>query len=340
MQHRSTLWALVLSLAALAAFAAVPPNLNKALETQHRLAAERPDDAGVFNDLGNLLVIAEQPEEAVEAYERALELDPARLATHFNLGLVLQQLGQSRKALQQFREVLELEPRHAWAYYQIGAVNESTGRDSEAIEAYARAFALDPQLAFTEVNPAVIDSRLVTEALLRAHRKEEAQPLAPLVYNEPGRIAALLVPPVPTTPREGETATAEAGAADERTGAAGPGAMGQQPGAAGAAPGAEAAPGMRSGPPTVLRESDLSGGGAVNQASPQGRGGRTSSSTRQVPRSFSRPSDPTGGRVLTPQQPGDVPAPPGRVIYRPGLPSTGRLDIKVLPDTGTAGAIS
>lgn len=338
--HRSTLWALVLSLAALAAFAAVPPNLNKALETQRRLAVERPDDAGVFNDLGNLLVVAERPEEAVEAYERSLELDPSRVATHFNLGLVLQQLGQSRKALQHYREVLELEPRHAWAHFQMGSVNESTGRDAEAIEAYARAFTLDPQLAFPEVNPAVIDSRLMTEALLRAHRGEETPPLAPLVYNEPGRIAALLVPPVSTTPREGEAATAEAGAADERTGAAGPGAAGQQPGEAGAAPQPGAAPGTRSGPPTVLRESDLRGGGAVNQASPQGRGGRASSSTRQVPRTFSRPSDPAGGRILNPQQPGDVPAPPGRVIYRPGLPSTGRLDIKVLPDSGTAGAIS
>ena len=63
---------------AIAAFAAVPPNLSKALEAQRRLVTEKPQDAAVHNDLGSLLLLADRPVEAEAAYRRAIELDPDR----------------------------------------------------------------------------------------------------------------------------------------------------------------------------------------------------------------------------------------------------------------------
>src|SRR5436305_1364873 len=40
---------------------AVPPNLNKALEAQGKLTESRPQDPGVWNDYGNLLLLANHP---------------------------------------------------------------------------------------------------------------------------------------------------------------------------------------------------------------------------------------------------------------------------------------
>jgi hypothetical protein len=44
--------------------------------------------------------------------------------------------------------------------------------------------------------------------------------------------------------------------------------------------------------------------------------------------------DPTAPRTYPGGQPGQpVTPPPGGVYYRPGSPSSGRLDIKVVPDS-------
>jgi len=80
--RRRSSWILVSSLTALTAvvaiatLAAAPPNLTKALEAQRHLAAERPQDAAVLNDLGNLLMLVPNPTEAEAAYRKAIELDP------------------------------------------------------------------------------------------------------------------------------------------------------------------------------------------------------------------------------------------------------------------------
>lgn len=318
----------LVALVAVAAFAAVPGNLNKAIESQRKLAAERPQDPAVLNDLGNLLLLADQPDQAEEAYRKALELDPDKVTALFNLALLQQQRGERREALSLYRKVVSLQPTHAWAHYQIGTLYESWDEESKAVAHYARAFALDPQLAFKEVNPHIVENRLVTQAMIRAYDEPGAaqKPQVPKAFDEPGRIARMLVP----NPQTQQTEDAVAG----DPGQVQPG----QPGAAGQ---------QRQGD-NVLRQDDLRGN-PTGQAMPQG-GSRTGrGSVRQQPtdrglRQWERPEpnvapqpmDPTAPRPGYPGQPGQpgqvVTPPPGGVYYRPGSPSTGRLDIKVVPD--------
>lgn len=324
--RRRTSWILVFSLAGVvaiavvAALAAVPPNLGKALEVQRRLAAERPGDAAVFNDLGNLLLLAHNPAEAEEAYRKAVELDPQKVSALFNLGLLLQQRGEAREALRLYRQVLEIQPEHAWAHYQIGSLYEAWGSPSRAIEHYALAFSLDPQLAFPEVNPHVVENQLVTQAMLRAYQEDYGVPQAPTIYDEPGRIANLMV----ARPQQ------PAQAAQEKPDAAAkPGAQ-QQPG--------RPAP-VAAGPGgTVLREQDLNSR-ATGQAAPQGSIRTTRPGFRPPPqqpprglREWERP-EPTVIEEAPPMegQPGEVvtPPPPSGVYYRPGIPSTGRLNLEI-----------
>jgi tetratricopeptide (TPR) repeat protein len=319
--RRLIIWAIALPLVALAAWAAVPSNLSKALDVQRRLAQERPQDAAVFNDLGNLLQMAGNAAEAEEAYRRALELDPERPSARFNLALLLQQRGELRAALRQYRQVVEQQPRHAWAHFQIGTVLEAWGHDESAIAAYADAFRLDPQLAFPEVNPQVIDSALVTQAMLRAYRTTEPEMLPPPIYEQPNRIAELLVPPV-------EVPAAAAGATDV---------AGAPQGAPGTARGQAAPPAGQSGS-RVLRPGNLQGG-AVNQAAPQG-GMRGATRGARPPQGYFPPPGPNWN-APDPEGRGQIPEesiqPPGTtVIVRPGIQSTGRLELDVAPPRAAA----
>lgn len=312
--------AVLLATLAIAAFAAVPPNLSKAIEAQRRLVAERPQDASVHNDLGSLLLFAERPVEAEAAYRRALELDPNKVSALFNLAQLQQQRGEMREALRLYERVVESQPNHAWAHYQIGTLYERWEQDGKAVEHYARAFALDPQLAFKEVNPHIVENRLVTESMLRAYNETPGEPQAPRYFDERDRIVKLLVP-LPEPQAEQEEAVAE-------------GASGQ----------GQARPGAQPG--QTLTEGDLRNR-ATGQAVPQGRAGRQPTMRQPTQRGLRQwerpdpnlqevPEEQMGQPGIGPgsiQEPGQViTPPPGGVYYRPGSPSSGRLNIRVVPE--------
>ena len=149
----------------------------------------------MFNDFGNLLMLVPQATEAEAAYRKAIELDPNKASALFNLGLLLQQRGELREAYDLYQRAVKADPNHAWAHYQLGTIEEVRGQKSKAVDSYARAFALDPQLAFPEVNPHIVDNKLVTQAMLRAYKNDFAgNPQVPKMYDDAARIAALLVP--------------------------------------------------------------------------------------------------------------------------------------------------
>jgi hypothetical protein len=317
---------------AIATLAATPPNLAKALEAQRHLAAERPQDAAVLNDLGNLLMLVPNPAEAEAAYRKAIELDPNKASALFNLGLLLQQRGEIREAYDLYERAVKADPNHAWAYYQIGTIQEVRGQTSKAVDSYARAFALDPQLAFPEVNPNIVDNKLVTQAMLRAYKSDYAPPQAPKMYDDASRIASLLVPPPHDESKDQSAATPS----PPRQPAA-PGRPGQ-----GTAPQAQG--------PTVLREQNLDRRNTTGQTAPSGsaaRGGRPIPGAQIQPRGlreWNRP-EPTIQEVPNGNDEGDgaqpqpaiAPPPAGGVYYRPGIQSTGRMNMLVVPDWARKG---
>ncbi len=318
---QKALWTVAaLILAAFATVAAGPPNLATAIEAQQKVATVQPDDPTVWNDLGNLLQLAKRPDEAEVAYRRALELDAKRASIHFNLGLLLEQRGENRTAMKEYKAAIALEPRHAWAHYQMGALLEKGGRDSAAIRSYARAFSLDPQLGFPEVNPSLLDSKLTTSAMLRAYRTENTQTLTPARYDDPKRIRDLLVPPAPAAATATETPTGDA------TGEQG------------------ATKSQKTEAPTVLRPQSLQNTGKAGQVkasgpnragSPYARQGNPGLQTWSRPEPVEPPVYDDGSEEEYPAEGDDLTPPPppspGSVYYNPGLPSTGRLDLRLVP---------
>jgi len=329
--NKPTRWifAAVLGAAALAAGAATPPNLVKALDEQARLVEADPYDAAALNDFGNLLQLAGRPGEAEDVYRRAVALAPERVSARYNLALLLHRAGRQGEALAEYRTVVEHDPSHAWARYQIGALYEAQGEDRRAVRWYGEAFALEPRLAFPEYNPGVIENHLIEEAMLTGYRAEASRPLAPQVYEQPGRIRGLMLPPAVATPAETASEEPVEAAAGE-----------PQP----------------VEPAETLSSEDLDAR-SVNQAAPQGVGRSRSryqppSGQTQV-RTFQRPqpqeADPQGrgdlapGTVIVPGVPGQptlqpapapgprVITPEGRIRQRPGVSSTGRLDLELVP---------
>ncbi|HEX4498025.1 MAG TPA: tetratricopeptide repeat protein [Thermoanaerobaculia bacterium] len=335
--RRSNSRLLISCLAALTAIAAIavglaavpPKNLTKTIEAQRKLVADHPEDPAVYNDLGNLLMLVPKPADAEAAYRKAIELDPNKASALFNLGLLLQQQGELREAEDLYQRTIKADPNHAWASYQLGSIQEAHKQKSKAIDSYARAFALDPQLAFPEVNPRIVDNKLVTEAMLRAYRNDfGANRQVPKMYDDGARIASMLVPP--PAPHADDTKDQPATGQPATSSTRQPMLTPKPAGTAGTASGT-----------TVLREQDLkapAGQAGAPGAARGAAGARPTLGGQQgTVRQWNRPEPtvqdvPGGGGDDDGAQPAPVINPPsGGVYYRPGVQSTGRLNLQVAP---------
>ncbi len=171
------------------------PGLERALAAQRALVEDHAPSAVAYNDLGNLLLLADRVSEAESAYMRAIELDSTQATARFNLAVLLMQRGESQQAVEHLEAVLAVDPEHAWANYQLGILLEARGDRSRAIKSYAQAFASDHSLTFAENNPHIIDNKLTTQALLRAQAYIESgtSVQVPRQYGEGRRIKALML---------------------------------------------------------------------------------------------------------------------------------------------------
>jgi tetratricopeptide (TPR) repeat protein len=68
-------------------------------------------EATVLNFLGISYSRSKQPQQAIESYKRALQLDPNLAEAHLNLGFAYQKLGRQRAAYEQYSEACRLKEK-------------------------------------------------------------------------------------------------------------------------------------------------------------------------------------------------------------------------------------
>jgi tetratricopeptide (TPR) repeat protein len=98
--------------------------------------------------------------EAIECYERVLELDPAHAAAHINLGTLYYNRQDFAAAERHYRKAVESDGRYALGYFDLGNVLDETGRVADATEAYKSALSLAPTYADAHYNLALAYEKL------------------------------------------------------------------------------------------------------------------------------------------------------------------------------------
>jgi tetratricopeptide (TPR) repeat protein len=93
--------------------------------------------------------------DAITAYHRVLDLDPAHAAAHINLGTLYYNRQDFALAESHYRQAIESDPRYALAYFDLGNVLDETGRVQEAIQTYRTALQLAPTYADAHYNLAL-----------------------------------------------------------------------------------------------------------------------------------------------------------------------------------------
>ncbi len=78
-------------------------------------------------------------EEALQAYETAIRLNPNDAIAYYGKGAALEKLGRYQEALQAFETAIRLNPNFAVAYYGKGVALERLKREIEAQQAFDKA---------------------------------------------------------------------------------------------------------------------------------------------------------------------------------------------------------
>jgi len=111
---------------------------DQAVEAYKKGLALKPDDAAVYNQLGNIYGAQKKIPEATEALTKAAQLNPQMAAkAYFNMGANLVNSGSADKASEFFKKAADADPTYAEAWYQLGStlmmkgsVDSKTGKQS------------------------------------------------------------------------------------------------------------------------------------------------------------------------------------------------------------------
>jgi hypothetical protein len=135
------------------------------LELTARVAA-KPDDAGLRNDLGNVLARRGFAREAIDQYRKAAKLDPAFFLADYNEGLLLEKEGRDKEAISAYHRSIKRKPGFPLSRFHLGYLYEKKGNTSDAVAEYAKALRIDPSLRWPTRNPLVVQTRLLYRASL------------------------------------------------------------------------------------------------------------------------------------------------------------------------------
>jgi tetratricopeptide (TPR) repeat protein len=107
--------------------------------------------------------------EAIDAYDRALRVDPAKIDALLNCGTLHYENGSFEKASEYFGRAISLEPDSALAHFNLGSVLEEVGDLDAARKHLRQAVRLDPNYPDSQYNLAYVCEKLGAFAEAREH---------------------------------------------------------------------------------------------------------------------------------------------------------------------------
>ena len=102
------------------------------------------ETAEEWNNIGVYLIGQGKYKEAMDAFNKSIELNQNLVPALFNRGRLYGNLGQYGKAIEDFNKVIELNPNDSDAYRYRGAAYSVIGQHKEAIEDLNKAIELNP----------------------------------------------------------------------------------------------------------------------------------------------------------------------------------------------------
>ncbi len=161
---------------------------EETLEAYTKAVELDPDRADLHRSRGVALEALDRYEEALETHTRAAELEPDNPRIQSRRAIVLGHLDRHEEALEGFTKAAELDPGNARLHSNRGIALRRLDRHEEALAAFTKAARLDPENAAFQERRGVALGRLdrPEEALEAYTRAIELKPTGGNLHNNRG----------------------------------------------------------------------------------------------------------------------------------------------------------
>ena len=144
-----------------------PVNAQQTIKMLENLVANDPQNRKAWVELGNNYFDSQMPAKAIDAYAKALELNPNDPNVLTDQGVMYRQLGWFDKAIENFTKANTIDPRHIQSLFNTGIVYRHDLQDFiKATEVWKR---------YLEINPTGDSAERIRAEI----RQMESQPLIP-----------------------------------------------------------------------------------------------------------------------------------------------------------------
>jgi tetratricopeptide (TPR) repeat protein len=163
---------------------------DEALDIYNRIVEIDPDDPRAHRGRGKILATRgpEAKEEAADAMRKAAELAPDDHITVLHKATILAELGYTDEAASAYERALQLEPDDPETLFAFAGLIRDKGQTQLAVDLYSRAIELRPDYAaaYSNLGNILAEEALLDDAIACARRAVELRPDLVEAYNNLG----------------------------------------------------------------------------------------------------------------------------------------------------------
>ncbi len=130
-------------------------NYKEAIEAFTKAIEIDPNNATAYRNRGLAYKSLGNNEQAIQDYDKAIELNPQYLDAYISRGIAYCTLSNFEQGRRDFNMAIKLNPKDAGAYNNRGIAYKSLGNYAEAIQDYSKAIELNPKDSGTYYNRGV-----------------------------------------------------------------------------------------------------------------------------------------------------------------------------------------
>ncbi len=125
--------------------------VQEALDAYQRALELDESHPGVLVNLGTIYFSIQDWKRAEAFYRRAIKVSPDYALAHFNLGNLFDELGDRERALSQYQAALRIQPNYADVHYNIALLYQVSGQSMRALQHWKHYLKLDPASSWSVI---------------------------------------------------------------------------------------------------------------------------------------------------------------------------------------------
>ena len=165
-----------------------------ALEFYNKTLEIEPNSPSTYNNRGIVKVKLGDHKAAVTDFNKAIEINPRYAKAYYNRGLAKMQLGDHEDAVTDFNKAIEINSRYAKAYNKRGLVKVQLGDYNNAVKDFDKAIEINPLYADAYSNRGLVKVELgnYEDAVLDFDKAIEINPRYAKAYHNRGIVKVKL----------------------------------------------------------------------------------------------------------------------------------------------------